>query len=590
MNPPRMSAAPDGKSELGQALATCRSAFIGVGLLSAMLNVLYLTGSFFMLEVYDRVLPSRSVPTLIGLAILALALYLFQGAVDTLRGRILTRIGGAIDEALGARAFQAVTRLPLLAGNVDSIQPSRDLDTVRGFLSSLGPTALFDLVWMPLYLGICFAFHPAIGWTAIAGGVILVVLTLLTERLTRKSVKEASLLASQRNGLAEAYRRNAEVLRAMGMEGRMGRAWGEVNQAYKSAQQRAADVTGALGSASKMLRMVLQSGVLAVGAYLVINQEATAGIIIASSILTSRALAPIELAIAQWKGFISARQSWARLDQVLRSLPAEGAVLDLPAPEKMLTVENVAIAAPSGRNLIVQDASLRLLAGQGLGVIGPSASGKSSLIRAMVGAWVPVRGAVRLDGATLQQWTSDRLGRHIGYLPQDVQLFSGSIAQNIARFDPEATAEKIIAAAKVAGVHEIIVRLPGGYEANVGDAGQALSAGQRQRVGLARALYGDPFLVVLDEPNSNLDAEGEDALTKAIFAVRERGGIAVVVAHRPSALIAVDLVLMMQDGRVQAFGSKDEVLGRVLLRPVPTNDSVAAGQPPKLAPTVAGAA
>ncbi|WP_188908135.1 type I secretion system permease/ATPase [Aureimonas endophytica] len=585
-----MSAAPDGKSELGQALATCRSAFIGVGLLSAMLNVLYLTGSFFMLEVYDRVLPSRSVPTLIGLAILALALYLFQGAVDTLRGRILTRIGGAIDEALGARAFQAVTRLPLLAGNVDSIQPSRDLDTVRGFLSSLGPTALFDLVWMPLYLGICFAFHPAIGWTAIAGGVILVVLTLLTERLTRKSVKEASLLASQRNGLAEAYRRNAEVLRAMGMEGRMGRAWGEVNQAYKSAQQRAADVTGALGSASKMLRMVLQSGVLAVGAYLVINQEATAGIIIASSILTSRALAPIELAIAQWKGFISARQSWARLDQVLRSLPAEGAVLDLPAPEKMLTVENVAIAAPSGRNLIVQDASLRLLAGQGLGVIGPSASGKSSLIRAMVGAWVPVRGAVRLDGATLQQWTSDRLGRHIGYLPQDVQLFSGSIAQNIARFDPEATAEKIIAAAKVAGVHEIIVRLPGGYEANVGDAGQALSAGQRQRVGLARALYGDPFLVVLDEPNSNLDAEGEDALTKAIFAVRERGGIAVVVAHRPSALIAVDLVLMMQDGRVQAFGSKDEVLGRVLLRPVPTNDSVAAGQPPKLAPTVAGAA
>ncbi|WP_152045200.1 type I secretion system permease/ATPase [Aureimonas psammosilenae] len=579
----------DGKGELGAALRTCRSAFLGVAVLSGLMNVLYLTGSFFMLEVYDRVLPSRSVPTLVGLAIIALVLYAFQGVVDVLRGRILTRIGGAIDDALGARVFQAVTRLPLSSGGVDSVQPSRDLDQVRGFLSGLGPTALFDLPWMPLYLAICFAFHPAIGWTAVAGGVILVVLTLLTEQFTRGPVKTSMHLGLKRNAMAEAGRRNAEALRALGMEHRLGRRWSALNETYKEHQQQAADVSSALGSTSKTLRMVLQSAVLAVGAYLVIEGQATAGIIIASSILTSRALAPVELAIGQWKSFVSTRQSWKRLDQVLRSVPADTRVLDLPKPERSLSLENVTIAVPGTRSLVVQDVSLRLNAGQGLGVIGQSASGKSSLVRALVGAWEPVRGEVRLDGASLRQWPADRLGRHVGYLPQDVQLFAGTIAENIARFDPEASSDEVVLAARKAGVHDMIVRLKDGYETEIGEGGQALSAGQRQRIGLARALYGDPFIVVLDEPNSNLDAEGEDALGQAIISVRLRGGIAVVVAHRPSALAALDMVLVMNEGRMQAFGPKEEVLGRVL-RPVEPQPRPEPVPEPRAVHSVAGAA
>ncbi|KAB0677699.1 type I secretion system permease/ATPase [Aureimonas leprariae] len=560
---------PEGEaqSELRTALKRCTSALVGVGLLSGMLNVLYLTGSFFMLEVYDRVLPSRSVPTLVGLIVIAGILYAFQGVIDVIRGRILSRIGGAIDEAISPRAFQAITRLPLQTANVDSTQGSRDLDSVRGFMSGLGPTAFFDLPWMPLYLGICFAFHPAIGWAAFLGGVVLIALTILTERLTKNLVKRSTGFGSQRNSLSEVYRRNAEVLRAMGMEGRMGQAWGSVNSAYNDAQLRAADVTTLLGSISKTFRMVLQSAVLAVGAYLVINQEATGGIIIASSILSSRALAPIELVIGQWKSFVGARQSWARLESILAAVPAETQTLDLPEPKRSLIVEDVTIVPPGSRTISVQDVTLQLTAGQGLGVIGPSASGKSSLIRAIVGAWTPVRGAVRLDGAALQQWSPERLGVHLGYLPQDVQLFGGTIAQNIARFDPEATDQAVIAAARAAGVHDMIVRLPEGYATNVGDGGQALSAGQRQRVGLARALYGDPFLVVLDEPNSNLDGEGEEALTQAILSVRKRQGIVVVVAHRPTALASLNLVLVMREGRAQAFGPKDEVLGNVL-RPV----------------------
>ncbi len=575
-------------SELQAALRRCRTAFAGVAVLSGMLNVLFLTGSFFMLQVYDRVLPSRSVPTLIGLAAITGLLYAFQGFVDVLRGRILSRIGGALDEALSKRALGAITRLPLINGGMDSVQPSRDLDVVRNFASSLGPTALFDLPWMPLYFAVCFAFHPAIGWTAVVGGVILIVLTLLTERLTEQPVKQSSLLLGQRYGLSETFRRNAEVLRGMGMEARMGLAWEEINARAKHMQLRAADITNTLGSVSKTLRMVLQSAVLAVGAYLVVNGQASAGVIIASSILTSRALAPVELVIAQWKSFVGARQSYRRLDSVLRSLPEETPSLELPKPERELLVEGLGLVPPGGRAFSVQDVSLRLSAGQGLGVIGPSASGKSSLVRALVGAWTPVRGAVRLDGASLQQWNPERLGAHIGYLPQDVQLFSGTIAQNIARFDPEATSEAVVTAAQVAGVHDLVLRLGAGYETQVGEGGQCLSSGQRQRIGLARALFGNPFLVVLDEPNSNLDGEGEDALTRAIASVRLRGGIVVVVAHRPSVLTALNTVLTMRDGRMLAFGPKEEILGQVL-RPVRSVEADAPAEPLS-SPALAGAA
>jgi PrtD family type I secretion system ABC transporter len=396
------------------------------------------------------------------------------------------------------------------------------------------------------------------------GAIILVTLTVLTEFLSRTPAREAMGLAARRNDLAASSRRNAVVLVAMGMSGRLSRRWSEANEKYLEGNQRASDVTGGLGAVAKVLRMTLQSAVLAVGAYLVIHQEATAGIIIAGSILSARALAPVDLAIAHWRGFVAARQSWHRLNRLLESMPARTAQTLLQNPSSRLSVEGVSIVPPGDQKVIVQDVTFALVAGGGLGIIGPSGSGKSSLVRALVGVWQPARGKVRLDGAALDQWSSDVLGTHIGYLPQDVELFAGSVAQNICRFDPETKADSIIAAAKEAGVHEMIIKMRDGYDTQIGEQGSALSAGQAQRVALARALYGNPFLIVLDEPNSNLDSEGDEALTRAVRAARERGAIVVVVAHRPMGIEGVDQLLVLKDGRVQAFGPKEQVLGQVL--------------------------
>jgi PrtD family type I secretion system ABC transporter len=553
------------RSELGDALRACRGAFIGVGLMSCVINLLYLTGSIFMLEIYDRVLPSRSVPTLVGLIILAAGLYIAQGLLDLIRGRILGRTGTALDEALNARVFQTVVRLPLLVGGRnEGLQPLRDLDNVRAFLGSMGPSAFFDLPWLPLYLAICFAFHVLIGVTALAGAIILVSLTLVTEYMSRQPAREATALAARRNDLAASSRRNAEVLVAMGMSGRLTARWTETNEKYLAGHQNASDVAGGLGAIAKVMRMMLQSAVLGVGAFLVIRQEATAGIIIAGSILSARALAPVDLAIAHWKSFVAARQSWRRLTALLQQIPVVPTPTQLQNPTSRLSVEGISIAAPGDQKVIVQDVTLALTAGHGLGIIGPSGSGKSSLVRALVGVWQPFRGKVRLDGAALDQWSPDVLGQHIGYLPQDVELFAGTVAQNIGRFDPDAKSEAIIMAAKEAGVHDMIIKMRDGYNTQVGEQGAALSAGQAQRVALARALYGEPFLIVLDEPNSNLDTEGDEALTRAIRAARERGAIVVVVAHRPVGIEAVDQILVLKDGRMQAFGAKEQVLAQVL--------------------------
>jgi ATP-binding cassette, subfamily C, type I secretion system permease/ATPase len=559
------------RSELAEALAACRGAFYGTALISGMSNILMLTGAMFMLEIYDRVLPSRSMPTLIGLLILATGLFTALGILDAIRGRILVRIGGSLDESLSGRVYDTLVRLPLSAGaRGDGTQPLRDLDAVRSYLSGLGPVALFDLPWIPLYLAICFAFHPLIGIAALVGAIILIVLTLLTEILIRAPTKAATEAAAVRNGLAESSRRNAEALIAMGMAAHFAKRWSEANRQYMRSQRAASDLGGGLGAAAKVLRMMLQCVVLAIGAYLVIHQEASAGIIIAGSILSARALAPVDLAIANWKGFVAARQSWQRLNKLLLVLPAQTAPMPLQAPSRLLTVEGVSATPPGVPKVVVQDISFELVAGQGLGIIGPSGSGKSSLVRLLVGVWRPIRGNVRLDGAALDQWSPDALGRHLGYLPQDVELLAGTVAQNIARFEPKADNEAVIAAAKAVGVHDLIVRLPAGYDTPVGEQGSALSAGQAQRIALARAVYRDPFLVVLDEPNSNLDSEGEEALTRAILGVRERNGIVIVVAHRPNAIAGVDRLLMMNQGRAQAIGPKDEVLSKVLQRSLPT--------------------
>ena len=558
------------RSELSDALAACRGAFVAIGLMSGMINILMLTGAIFMLEIYDRVLPSRSVPTLVGLVILAAGLFAAQGMLDMIRGRMLVRIGSRLDETLSGRIYEAIVRLPLKVGHRnDGLQPMRDLDNVRSFLSGLGPTALFDLPWLPIYLIICFLFHPYIGLAALFGAIVLAILTIMTEVKTREPTLEATKFAVARSTLAEASRRNAEVLTAMGMTSRIAAHWGEANSKYMASQRVASDVAGGFGSMSKVLRMMLQSGVLAVGAYLVIYQQASAGIIIAGSILSARALAPVDLAIANWRSFVAARQGWQRLTELLKLLPLQMAPMALQPPSKNLTVENVAAIPPGSEKVIVQDVSLVLQSGNGLGIIGPSGSGKSSLARMLVGVWRPARGRIRLDGAALDQWSSESLGKHLGYLPQDVELLAGTVAQNIARFTAELDSNAVIAAAQAAGVHDLIVGLPEGYDTQVGESGTALSAGQAQRVALARALYGDPFLVVLDEPNSNLDAEGDEALSRAIMGVRARGGIIVVVAHRPTAIANVDLLLMMHQGRAQAFGPKDEVLSRVLQRDGP---------------------
>jgi PrtD family type I secretion system ABC transporter len=557
-------------SELAAAFASCRGALIATGLISGMSNVLMLTGAMFMLEIYDRVLPSRSVPTLVGIAILAGGLYVVQGILDLIRSRLLVRIGSALDEAISGRVFDTILRLPMKVAKVnDGLQPLRDLDSVRSFLSGLGPIALFDLPWLPFYIGVCYLLHPWLGYTALAGAIILVALTLLTEVLTRRPTKAAASFAASRSELAQAGHRNAEAIVAMGMVGRMVRRWAEANRQYMAGQWSASDVVGGLGAVSKVLRLLLQSAMLGVGAFLVIHQEATAGIIIAGSILAARALAPVDLAIAHWKAFAACRQSWQRLNKLLALLPPQQTPMLLPAPHERLAVESASAAPPGSSKLVLQDISFKLERGSGLGVIGPTGSGKSSLARLLVGVWLPARGKVRLDGCTFDQWSPEVLGGHIGYLPQDVELLGGTVAQNIARFEPKADPQAIVAAAKAAGVHELIIELGEGYETQVGERGETLSAGQAQRIALARALYRDPFLIVLDEPNSNLDAAGDEALTRAILGVRARGGIVVVIAHRPSAIAGVDLLLVLKQGRMQAFGPKDEILSKVLQRDAP---------------------
>lgn len=551
---------------------------LAVGVFSAALNILALSGTIYMLQLYDRVLPSHSLPTLVALTVLMAILYLAYAVLDLIRTKMMARIGVRIERRLRERVLRGVMLLPLRRpSNGDGLQPVRDLDQIRGFLSSLGPTALFDLPWIPFYLIIVYLLHPWLGLLGLAGALVLAVLALLTELRSRAPSRDVSLTGTDRQALGEAVFRNAEAVRALGMTQRMSDRWWHVSESHLAQNVRMADVVGTYGSLTKVFRMALQSAVLGLGAYLTIKGQTTGGVMIAASILVARAVAPVEVAVAHWRGFVAARQSWSRLSRLLAATEQPVTVLDLEAPSKTLEVEGIWAAPPGHQRAVVHNVSFRLEAGEGLGIIGPSASGKSTLVRMIAGVWLPMRGHVRLDGATLDQWSPDALGRHIGYLPQSIELFAGTVAENVARFDPAASSETVMAAARAAGVHDMILRLPDGYQTQIGPDGVNLSAGQRQRIALARALYGNPFLVILDEPNSNLDAAGDAALSQAIQSVRSRGGIALVVAHRPSALAGLDHVLILNEGRVQAFGAKDEVL-RAQLQRVP------AGNRPALKP------
>lgn len=546
---------------VSKAIRTCKSAFVGIFLVSAVLNLLMLTGPIFMLQVYDRVMASNSVPTLAVLSAIAISLYLFSGALDVLRARALTRISMRVYTRLSNPALRANIRLPILAGHkAAGVQPIRDLDAVRRFLASAGPAAIFDLPFMPFYFLLVFLFHTWLGWLAVAGGVIILALVLVNEITSRAPTRELGARSGVQTRIIESARRNAEVVGAMGMLGRISERSADLLDPYCAAQQAASDRSTLFSSMIKMLRLLLQSAMLGLGAYLAIHQEISPGVMIAASIIMARALAPIEQAVSHWPSFIAARQGSARLNQALEQCGAETGTPRLPLPSEDLRIEDLATGAPGEPVVVLQGVELTLRAGDGLGVVGPSGSGKTSLARAIVGVWPALKGSIRFDGATVDQWTEADRGRLIGYLPQDVELFDGTISENISRFAADPQVVDIVSAAKLAGIHRLVAALPDGYNTRVGDGGARLSAGQRQRIGLARALFGAPFLLVLDEPNSNLDLEGEQALTHAMLETRRRGGIVVVVAHRTSALAAVNKVLRIQNGQQAMFGDRDEVL------------------------------
>ncbi|HWX06065.1 MAG TPA: type I secretion system permease/ATPase [Bradyrhizobium sp.] len=538
---------------------------IGIAVFSGVINVLMLSGSLYMLQVYDRVIPSRNTATLLGLSMIVLFAYLVQGYFDALRARMLCRVATLFDAGMQQSIHTALATLPLRGVKPMLMQqPLRDLDQVRGFMASMGPTAFLDMPWIPIFLIALFLFHPAIGVTALLGTAAIVAMTLLTERMSRGAAKAAMESSAQRQVLADATQRNAEVIRALGMTDRFTARWAQANERYLRENIRATDVYANLGSGAKVLRYVLQSGMLGIGAYLVVADRASGGIMIASSIMMGRALAPVEIALGSWKQLVAARQGILRLREICKATaPPPAPPVQLPRPCRELSVRDLAVAAPGTDKAIVSNISFSLNAGMGLALLGASASGKTSLSKALVGIWPVSHGVVRLDGAALDQWRNEDLGRYIGYLPQEVALFDGTVAENICRFDDSASSNAILKAARIAGVHDIILRLPDGYSTRIGEGGMSLSAGQRQRIGLARAVFGDPFLVVLDEPNANLDADGENALSRAILILRQTKCIVIVISHRPSAIAALNMAMVLYEGKSIAFGPCEEIFARV---------------------------
>jgi len=555
----------------------------GVAAFSGVINLLMLSGSFYMMQVYDRVIPSRNVATLVGLSFIVLMAYLVQGYFDALRARMLNRIATLFDAGLQGPIHIALATLPLKGARPTlAQQPLRDLDAVRSFLSGMGPTAFLDMPWIPLFLLGLFLFHPVIGVTAVLGAAAIVTVTLTADRRSKGAARSAMDSSARRQVLADATRHNADVIRALGMTGRLTARWAKANESFLQDNIRSVDTYANFGSSAKVLRFILQSGMLGIAAFLVVNEQASAGIMMASSIMMGRALAPIEMALSTWKQLVSARDGLKRLRETLKATaPQPPPSVLLPRPQRDLTVQELSVRAPGTDRTLVVDVSFRLTAGMGMALLGASASGKTSLTKALVGIWPAVKGVVRLDGAAIDQWQHDDLGRHVGYLPQDVALLDGTVAENIARFDHTASSEAVLEAARIAGAHEMILRLPDGYQTRIGEGGASLSAGQRQRVGLARAVFGDPFLVVLDEPNANLDADGENALTRAIEMLRAKQCIVIVVSHRPSSLAALNVAMVIYDGRVAAFGPREEVFARIAKKQAGAATAIAAQQKAK---------
>ena len=537
-----------------------------VAMASVFINVLVFAGSAYLMLVYDSVLPSRSVPTLVGLFAMLLLVYLFQAIFEAIRGEALLGLANGVHDDLFEAVHHATITRPLCTGpdRGDGLQFIRDLDSIHAFLAGSGPVALIDLPWVMLFMAVLFALHWWLGLTALAGTLVMAGLTLWSNRRTQAGSRELAAITGQRAAAAMAEIRFGESALAMGMQQRLVRRTQRWDQEFIAAQTYLARTIARLGGASRTFRMALQSLILTVGALLVIDGQASGGVILASSVLSGRALAPVDMAISNWRAFVAARAGWGRVVAgvaIWRKPPPRAVLLDPPLAQ--VSLRDLWVAPPGSARFAVQGVSLTLHAGQVLALVGPSAAGKSSLVRAMLGIWASARGEVRLDGATLDQWDADTIGRQFGYVAQTVDLIDGTIGENIARFDPAARSDTIIAAARAAGMHETILALPDGYETRVSAGAGELSAGQRQRIGLARALYGDPFLLVLDEANSNLDATGDAALADAIGAVQRRGGIVVMITHRPATLGPATHMAVMQHGRLIDFGERDAVLHRM---------------------------
>ena len=553
-------------TELAQAIHYCRDSFQSAAIFSLFINLLMLLPSIYMMQVYDRVLGSNSTSTLMMLTLLAAVLFLMLGALEWVRSQILIRVSTRFDMLLNERLYRVLFRQALVSGGKTSAQPLSDLLVLRQFLTGNGLFAFFDAPWMPVYVGLLFLFHPTFGLVALISAIILILLAIWNERATHDDLEQANRVSVESSNMTARNLRNAEVVHAMGMLPDLMARWKEKQQRLILLQAVASEKAGLIAASSKTYRITVQSLILGLGAWLAIDKQITPGLMIGGSILLGRALAPIDLMIGSWKQFLSARTAYDRLNVLLAQFPVEPDRMPLPAPKGALRAEQAVVAPPGSKVAVLKGINFNIEAGSFVALIGASASGKSTLARAMLGIWQVASGAIRLDGADIGQFERSFIGSHVGYLPQDIELFDGTIADNIARFG-NLDADKVVAAAQIAGVHDMILQLPQGYDTEIGGSGGVLSAGQRQRVGLARALYGEPVLVVLDEPNSNLDDAGEQALAQALFKLKQRGSTVVVITHRVGILSLTDRIMVLNEGLLVLDGPRDEVLAKLNQRP-----------------------
>jgi ATP-binding cassette subfamily C exporter for protease/lipase len=566
---------------LRDAINACRGSMTLAAVFSLALNLLLLVPSLYMLQIYDRVLVSRNETTLLMLSLVTLGLFAMLGGFDWLRSQLLTRVSARLDEALSRDVYRSAFRAKLSGAPVDPAQSLHDLTTLRQFLTGRGIVSLFDVPWAPLYIVVIFMFDAWLGLLALGGTLVLLALAAATEYVSRDPLARAQKLSGQAASAAASQIRNAEAVAAMGMMPRLLERWYVLQHAMLVEQSVAGERAAALAAVSRTFRIVLQSAVLGIGALAAIEGRITPGMMIAASILVGRALAPVEAAIGSWRSVAPARAAYKRLDVLLGSVERLPEPLPMPRPSGAVAIERLTVTAPGNPRPVLKQMEATLAAGEAVAVIGPSGAGKSTLARALVGVWPAQSGAVRLDGTDLRHWDRDTLGQWIGYVPQDVELFDGTIAENIARFGDD-DADSITEAAKLAGVHELIQKLPMGYRTPIGSDGSGLSGGQRQRIALARAVYGAPSLVVLDEPNSNLDDEGEQALIEAIRVLKSRGTTVVLITHRKAILSVIDRALVLQDGTISRVAVREGVVEPGLARVSPANDAppaAAAAQP-----------